>query len=353
MKLKRAFLGIKSFLVDDTARRRYQFLCVYAALALVSFIMTLLNIITEKGVLTVVTLVFALCCTTAFLLLNKGIISQQVSELFFCIIVYVVFLYFIISGNPDGFSILWICLLPACGLLLLGRKHGSIAVFGLLLLILFLFYVPAGRSLLLYEYNKTFMQRFPLLYSSFYLVGYLLEWMRVAAYQELEKMREQYQYQANHDALTGLYNRLGFNEIIDRILDERNSDIMLMIVDLDNFKRINDNYGHSEGDKVLIDIAHAIDEIVGGKGSVCRWGGEEFAVIIPDCADNEELPEIIRSAIEHRSIQLQKACVSLTASIGTALVTSGSTAQQIVNIADKCLYKAKDGGRNLAITEKI
>lgn len=120
-----------------------------------------------------------------------------------------------------------------------------------LLVLLFFFWTPMGRGLLMYSYTESFMLRFPLLYIAFWCIGLLFEVIREATQKELENARNRFERLYRQDALTGLYNRYGFNEELDKLLESRKDSLAFAIVDLDHFKNINDTYGHSQGDIVL------------------------------------------------------------------------------------------------------
>lgn len=358
MKEKKLFSNVakrmRSAVVDDKARRKFQFVCVYAVLGIVSFVMTVLNVITEKGALTYATLIFAALCFTMTVLLCIKKMSIAFSEVVFVFSIYALFTYFIISGNPDGFSILWTALLPAAGMLLFGREQGSVVAFGLFAIIIFLLQVPAGRQFLQYEYSETFTQRFPLLYMAFYAIVLLLETIRLLTYEELEKLREKYKFQSCHDALTGVYNRQGFNDLMDGIIAKREGAFSLLIMDLDRFKTINDVYGHLQGDRVLISVAETLVSAAGEKGKVCRWGGEEFAVFLEDCGSGEKFAEEVREKVSELKIPFEGGEISLTTSVGEVTVEDMSaTAQNVVITADRCLYNAKEAGRNMIVSAVI
>ncbi len=339
---------IRASLLDDASRYHLQFMCVYGTLSLIAAVMTILNIVTGKGALTYATLGYSLFCAAAFFLLIKNKIGLRFSKIAFAISFYLLFTFFIISGNPDGFSILWICLLPSLGLLTFGRKDGSFVCMGMLALLVFFFYTPFGRSLLQYEYSATFQMRFPLLYIAFFAIGYFLETVRVLTYNKLQETQELYRYLYSHDALTQVYSRHGFNERMDCYFSRRQKNLAFIILDIDHFKTVNDRYGHLQGDVVLREIAQVITSVVGTAGDVCRWGGEEFAVMIPGCKTCEAVADALLGAIRNHSVKLEDGCLSVTVSIGATLAekTSALSAMQLVNAADACLYRAKEHGRD-------
>lgn len=341
---------ISSILLDDNQRYWFQFLCVYGLLSLISGGMTIVNIFTHKGALTWATLIFAVLCAVVFLLLFRRRIHLSVSKAIFVVSFYLLLTFFIVTGNPDGFSILWVCLLPACGLLTFGRKGGTLLCLGMLAILLFFFYTPWGLSLLQYPYAATFRMRFPLLYAAFYFASLLLETIRMLTHNKLSETQELYRYLYAHDALTKLYNRHGFNERMDRFFTIKQKDLALIILDIDHFKLVNDLHGHLAGDAVLQCAGNAISEHIGARGCVCRWGGEEFAVLIPGCGDLPWETEALLGAIRALSVPTESEPISITVSVGAALAhsTADVNAVQLVNAADACLYRAKERGRDCA-----
>lgn len=339
---------IQASLLDEKEWRYFLFVCIYALLALVAGAMTAANILTHKGMLTLATAVYAAFCALIFALLLTNRINLRLSQIAFVVSFYLLLTYFIISGNPDGFSVLWVCLLPACGLLAFGRKAGTLICLGMLLELLFLLHTPLGQSIVQYDYSDTFRMRFPMLYLAFYFASLLLETVRELTQNRLKETQALYQSLYVRDALTGAYNRYGFNERMDRYLQERRDNLALIILDLDYFKSINDRYGHPQGDVVLQTIARRIQETAGVSADVCRWGGEEFAVLLPDCEAAQTVAQRLLACIQSPPIPLEPDAVCVTASIGAALArsTSACTAAQLVNLADACLYRAKQNGRN-------
>jgi diguanylate cyclase (GGDEF)-like protein len=162
-------------------------------------------------------------------------------------------------------------------------------------------------------------------------------------------LRDQLRNQALRDGLTGLYNRRFFEEVRERLcLDatRRGSSLALIMIDLDRFKQLNDNHGHTAGDTVLREVAEVIVASVRGTDIVCRYGGEELLILLPDCplAMAAEKAEQVRHRIAG---QLFTGSLSVTASFGVATLPDTSTnAQTLLSDADAALYVAKTGGRN-------
>lgn len=162
-------------------------------------------------------------------------------------------------------------------------------------------------------------------------------------------LREKLRNQALRDPLTGLYNRRYMEDCLQRFVrlaERENREISLIMVDLDHFKRLNDEHGHSFGDQVLRDAALTLTGSLRETDIVCRFGGEELVVILPDCpleraADKAEL---LRLRIEELS---NTHGADISASFGVASVPHTSqSVTDLLQAADQALYKAKQGGRN-------
>lgn len=162
-------------------------------------------------------------------------------------------------------------------------------------------------------------------------------------------LREKLRNQALRDALTGLYNRRYMEDTLQRFvrLAERESrEISVIMIDLDHFKRLNDEHGHALGDAVLRDTASAIVGSLRETDVACRYGGEELIVLLPDCDLEKaaEKAETIRLRIEALSTT-HGAEISASFGVASIPMTSTTTAE-LVAASDTALYKAKQAGRN-------
>lgn len=163
---------------------------------------------------------------------------------------------------------------------------------------------------------------------------------------------EEAQKQGLRDSLTKVGNRRAFdNELEDAVkMAKANADpLSVVMVDIDHFKSINDKYGHQAGDAVLQSFAELLSRFVRNGDRVARFGGEEFAIVLPATASLAAsiLAERLRFQIEEESFEIPLAgCLRITASLGVAQLCDGETASDLVNRADKLLYRAKSLGRN-------
>ncbi len=171
--------------------------------------------------------------------------------------------------------------------------------------------------------------------------------------ERLEAERAVADRRARIDSLTGVYNRSHLAEVIEIELERavrEGTTPGVFLIDLDHFKRVNDTYGHLPGDAVLVQAAARIRRSVRSYDCVARWGGEEFAVIVPVVSSDDALRSIgegLRRAIAAEPFEADGALLSLTASVGC--VRAGRdrwTADALVAAADRALYEAKDDGRN-------
>ncbi len=340
---------IRAAIVDDDERRRLLFKWFNLIFSVVAGFMSVVNIFTGKWLLLSSTVGFTLACLFNIWLSRRGPGCRRAARVLFLTETLILCEFFCISGTPEGFSALWICFIPSSSFFLLGMKWGSIySGFGFLLIVLD-FWTPFGRAALQYDYTASFMLRFPMIYLAFFLLSMFLEFVRAETHSQIVEAERRYQHLYNHDALTGVLNRYGFNEKLDELFHLPGvKTVTLMILDLDLFKRINDAYGHSTGDAVLCAAAKAISRLAGEGAQVSRWGGEEFTVLLHDEPDPEKRAETIRRNIEEMVIQADDWRVNITVTIGVCTVTDKSKADigMLLHTADQCLYQGKDAGRN-------
>jgi diguanylate cyclase (GGDEF)-like protein len=160
---------------------------------------------------------------------------------------------------------------------------------------------------------------------------------------------------AIHDALTGLHNRRAFNESLERSVarqDRQGGSFVLLLLDIDHFKRLNDTFGHPAGDAALRNTAQLLERHLRKSDLAARYGGEEFAVILAstDRAGGLHLAEKVRSTVEGGHLVFDGARLSVTVSVGMAVwPEDGREAAALVAAADRALYAAKQAGRNRVV----
>ena len=172
---------------------------------------------------------------------------------------------------------------------------------------------------------------------------------------ELQTLRRQ----VNTDPLTGLFNVRYFREALDAELERTRRTGLptsLMMVDLDHFKRVNDTHGHENGNRVLLHVAELLRNQTRKLDICCRYGGEEFIIILPstELMLANQVAERCRSLLEELPVELDEGQLQITASIGVAVCSDAGqlVASQLIEHADQCLYKAKHQGRNQVVSRR-
>ncbi len=166
-----------------------------------------------------------------------------------------------------------------------------------------------------------------------------------------KKMQESIRRQVELDELTQLYNRRYGDKCLQQMckkMQESGIEYCVAIGDIDFFKKVNDRYGHEAGDVVLTKVARILREKIMSKGYVCRWGGEEFLIVLEDC-EQEQAKQILQDVLDvlrGQSIECQGQNICVTMSVGVVQVASDEKIDDILRRADKKLYDAKAGGRD-------
>ncbi|NCA70254.1 MAG: diguanylate cyclase [Sphingobacteriia bacterium] len=171
---------------------------------------------------------------------------------------------------------------------------------------------------------------------------------RVKTHLDLKFMMERLQFLAFHDSLTGIYNRRRFFELATLLMETEES-LYAVMLDIDHFKKINDQHGHAVGDVVLKQVVACIAKDLPPRALFGRLGGEEFAILIPDVARAKVVEHVegLRGAVERMDIPADTDHIHCTVSCGLAARVAGSAnIDDLLNSADMALYRAKTSGRN-------
>jgi len=153
------------------------------------------------------------------------------------------------------------------------------------------------------------------------------------------------------DKLTGLNNRHKLDQVMSYEFSQfqrYGTGFSVILMDMDDFKKVNDTYGHIAGDRVLVKLANILKANVRDSDTCGRWGGEEFLIIVPKANEEEaaHVAEKLRKSIESESFSIED---PVTASVGVAGIETGSNITKLLSNADKALYKAKRSGKNIVV----
>lgn len=166
--------------------------------------------------------------------------------------------------------------------------------------------------------------------------------------KELTKEKSVLQKLSSRDSLTGLFNRFKLEESFEYEQKQSrryNTELSIILMDIDDFKSVNDTYGHNVGDIFLKEIAEILKKSFRDVDTVGRWGGEEFLILLPktNLADSQQIAEEVRKKIE---LYPFREIGNKTASFGVATLSNNESLSNLLNRADKALYLAKENGRN-------
>jgi len=176
--------------------------------------------------------------------------------------------------------------------------------------------------------------------------------------KELDILQNKLEFQNQTDPLTKLYNRRYFSEVSNNLFQISHRDfkpLSIVMLDIDKFKNINDTYGHSIGDRVIIKLAKTLIRIKRESDITCRYGGEEFIMLLPNTSISgaNAYSEKIRKKIEDLTVEIDdKITITFTISLGVSQIDfiKDKNIEAVINRADKALYKAKNAGRNQVVS---
>ena len=263
------------------------------------------------------------------------------------------FVYLVCSGGVDNTGPLWCYTAVPMILFLYGSVKGLWVTGALTLFTAAVLLIP-DMPLRFAEYGPVFSVRFLASFIAVVIMSGLYEYVREQSYRQVQRMHAISNLEARTDALTQLSNRRHMYECIEAIgvrADKRES--ALLLCDLDNFKALNDRYGHHCGDEALIEVARILKATLRGEDTVSRWGGEEFLIALPqtDLERATALAEKIRLRIEANTIRCDGKQIGVTLSIGVHAYRAGWSLEKNLAQVDRNLYRAKELGRNRVCAE--
>lgn len=263
---------------------------------------------------------------------------------------YCLMLYLVITGGAEGTGPIWIFIVSPVTYSIRGLKKGTVDI------IAFLFAVIAGfiitDSFNIYDYQP---EALPLrVVISFIIVALLsgfYERSREKYNEKIVALSIKNERLATIDHLTDLPNRRFMMKELAQLKHLRKKTkqpYVILLADVDNFKKINDNYGHDFGDEALTQLANILKKSLPKQAIASRWGGEEFLIALPnsDKEQGQSIAEKIHAELQKKPVRMNGNSVVLTISIGLAQSQLTTTIAQDIKLADERLYKAKEQGKN-------
>jgi diguanylate cyclase (GGDEF)-like protein len=301
----------------------------------------------------------AIALTLTLMMAFIGIITLYISKTTRASTVVAIFgacglyLFLITTGGVENTGMLWCYPIVAVIVVLAGFKHGLYLICLTFSITGAIFLLPSIPSYFA-VYTTEVKIRFFASNVALAIFVTLTEYARARNQLELLKLSAQLDELSYTDLLTGLPNRRFIMECMSAENSRRSRykrPYTIIFGDVDNFKSINDNFGHEAGDQVLKVIAAKLRSILRSEDIPGRWGGEEFLIVVPEADEQKglETAERIRIAIANTPISYRNNDISITMSFGVETVLTEGGIEEFINSADRKLYAAKRNGKNQCV----
>lgn len=265
---------------------------------------------------------------------------------------YALMFYLVFTGGVEQTGPLWIFIVAPVSVFIHGLKRGLVDIAVFVLVISAVMFSPS-HFFIAEHINYTNAFKLRLLYSflTVTFLSALYEYSRERSLKQSIELSQKYQNLAHFDPLTGLANRRFAMDALTREqarVARNNDSLSILLCDIDNFKQINDSFGHNAGDEVLVNLSSLFTGTIRKQDVLSRWGGEEFLFILPqtDLTNAYVIAEKIRKTVEDNPSVFEHHNINATISIGIAQFDTDSSIDDIMKTADKYLYQAKSAGRN-------
>lgn len=336
--------------VDERARLRTN--TIFCTLATSGFFISMLivNLITTPTVMTLPTAILACVSVTLFLTQFLNTKYYPAVSWLFGIMALLMCAYLLYTGGLGGYSFLWIFIIPIIAVMVVPIKESILYNALLMVLVCLLLHSPFYTALQ-FGYQAIFRILFPIALLFVIFCVYIMELVRYKTQKQLVQLSDRLTDFAFTDPLTGAYNRHALTSHFGD-MHEKAFGLSFAMLDLDHFKKVNDEYGHIIGDEMLRHIVGIIKNNIPPGALLYRFGGEEFLLIIKtsDKVELREALEKIRVEVETTPLSAAGKNVSVTISAGaTTACDTGAEIKDCVDIADSNLYKAKQTGRNKVV----
>ena len=292
--------------------------------------------------------------STHLILRSKSIVAPyKLASSIVTISLMLIMIYLVFSGGLAGTGPLWIFIVPPMAFFFGGIRKGSIYLGIFVLTISVLMFYPDDKLLAIsysYEFKSRLIYSFLTVSCSFAFY----EYARQESFRRMREMSNDFEKQAMQDPLSGLLNRRGMLEELQREFDRSKryqNELTVMMCDIDHFKKINDQYGHDKGDETIKELADIFKSGLRKQDSIARWGGEEYLLLLPETNGEQalQLAEKLRIKIEQTEFHHNNKNFNVTVSFGLYQINQDDSIDQSISNADNNLYKAKEQGRNRCI----
>lgn len=266
-------------------------------------------------------------------------------------------LYLLYSGGESGSGPLWYYVVPLLSLFLLGLRNGIIALFLLgVASFSLIYFIGVGFDISLY--SSAMIERFVAVLCVVTMMATFYEHSRNRLSKRMQDMYQEMTQFASTDFLTNLPNRRYLNDSLmyeSYRANRAEKTFSIILSDIDYFKKINDKYGHSCGDSVLIMVSKILRETLRAQDVVGRWGGEEFLMILPDTvlSDSTKIAKKLCDKVYDYEHTYTDNSFSISMSFGVVEVKPPFNMKKYLNMVDECLYNAKTRGRNQVVSEIV
>lgn len=263
-----------------------------------------------------------------------------------------VLIAYIVVMEGRHYSLVWLTIYPPVVFFLLGRRVGhslSLLVVGGCLI----YVAQAAPQWHPTEFDGPSLINIVIALAALLAILRHIERTRSEAFAYLQEHSQRLEYIAITDPLTGLYNRTELDQALEhglRSAQQKQLKLATILLDIDHFKKVNDEHGHQVGDRILIQLAQVLRSTSRSSDTLGRWGGEEFLLIAENCDRQQAkvLAEKIRNAVAAFSFH---DAIKITVSLGVASYQPGDDASSLMQRTDQALYAAKRNGRNCTVTE--
>lgn len=335
----------------ENHRNYWRVVLVFHCLLIATFVPALICLINvfyfKDSTLALLDLSVSVISLGAYFWFRHSANIQFASVLLASLVTFMVsFFIFLTQGYAN--SIAWALVVPPITFFLLGRFWGSVCSVCVFTVSIYVIYGQIGTPI---QHTPGYGSLLNVIEASVLIVLLFrfYEYTRTQAYKQLEEHNILISELAQKDRLTGLYNREKFDQELLKTCDpdSQTTPTSLLLVDVDHFKKINDTYGHLKGDEVLKALAVKLSKIVRCTDIVARWGGEEFAILLPET--EKALALSLAERLRNEVNATLTAGISVSISIGLVSSSVATNSEMLLQKADNALYQAKAKGRNRVI----